>query len=227
MLQRSIVKELLTDENKIIVRIPMFETAGANEALFTCNIANQPGIINGYKVGDIVMVDFENNDLDSPIIVGNFYTGLNDVSNAGFNGDSLNISGHTVLSSDFTVGNITYNDLLAIISQFKQDESSQYPNISYTHQANLNHNNENFIINYEYKKNTKVTSDEFLNYFKRIKYLPVVNQPGNSSYYCLSLAYYENDIIEIRRLGVTNNNLDMDIEEVLFSNFTFSDEVIN
>lgn len=115
MIQKGIVKEVQQAENRIIVRIPLYETAGGNEALFSCVIANQPGIINGYIEGDIVFVDFENNSLDYPVVVGNLYRGLNEIkSKSGFVGDSISVEGSSKFSTDFQVGEISYRDLLSL-----------------------------------------------------------------------------------------------------------------
>ena len=115
MIQKGIVKELLLNENRVLVRIPMYESPGNGEAIFDCMVSNQPGIINGYTVGDVVFVDFENNDLDDPVVVGNLYRGLNEMkSKSGFVGDSINVAGSSKFSTDFQVGEITYKDLLAL-----------------------------------------------------------------------------------------------------------------
>ena len=115
MIQKGIVKEVQHAENRIIVRITLYETAGGNEALFSCVTANQPGIINGYTEVYIVFVDFENNSLDYPVIVGNLYRGLNEIkSRSGFVGDSINVVGSSKFSTDFQVGEISYRDLLSL-----------------------------------------------------------------------------------------------------------------
>ena len=115
MIQKGIVKEVQYAENRIVVRIPLYETAGGNEALFTCVIANQPGIINGYTEGDVVFVDFENDDLDHPLIIASLYRGSGyPMTKSGFTGDSIDVNGSARFSSDFQVGEITYRDLLSL-----------------------------------------------------------------------------------------------------------------
>ena len=125
MLQKGIVKELLINDCKLVVRVPIFETAGSQEVVFTCSIMNQPGLINGYNVDDIVYLDFENNDYEHPVVVGKLYTGVdNNKSKSGFLGDNINISGSSNFSTNFKVGNISYKDLLAVVKQLQQNEIS-------------------------------------------------------------------------------------------------------
>lgn len=116
MIQKGIVTELNLDRNKITVRVPIFENAGDPPALFECAICNEPGIINGYSVDDIVYVDFENNYLNYPILMGKLYRGLSEASNNNTSiiAQTLSVSGPTRLSSDFKVGDISYSDLYYI-----------------------------------------------------------------------------------------------------------------
>ena len=115
MIQKGIIKEIIFNENRMLVRIPMYESPGSGEAIFDCMIANQPGYVNGYAIGDIVFVDFENDDLDDPVVVGCLYTGIkSNKSKSGFIGDSVDVQGYAKFSTDFQVGEVTYKDLLAL-----------------------------------------------------------------------------------------------------------------
>ena len=65
--------------NKFIVKIYIFNTAGIPEYI-RLNASKQEatlcypsGLYNNYKVGDKVVVGFENNQMSSPIILGKFY----------------------------------------------------------------------------------------------------------------------------------------------------------
>ena len=60
--------------NSCVIRIPFFETAGTLEPFIsTAKICIQPGIYNGYKIGDTVWVDFINGDKEWPIVVGKIF----------------------------------------------------------------------------------------------------------------------------------------------------------
>ena len=76
----NIVKGLITsidfNGNTCVVRLPLFESAAnEKELLVTATFATQPGFYNGYKVNDVVYVAFENNEIDSPVVIGKLYLG--------------------------------------------------------------------------------------------------------------------------------------------------------
>ena len=124
MIQKGIVKELLPNENRIVVRVPIYETAGSEEALFTCTYSIQPGVVNGYNVDDVVYVDFENNQLEEPIVVGKLYVGVDDAQNSksSFIGGSLQINGNANLPTNTNIGDISYYDLLSLKKRLKLEE---------------------------------------------------------------------------------------------------------
>lgn len=81
MLAKGIIQSINFSSNTCIVRVPLFETAGneykcENESIFSI----PPGVFNGYKVGDVVIVGFDAGNEGYPIILGKLYTGANDES---------------------------------------------------------------------------------------------------------------------------------------------------
>ena len=76
MVVKGLIKSIDYNGNTCTVRLPVFESAANDkETVITAVIATQPGIYNGYKVGDVVIVSFENNDIDMPIVLGKLYLG--------------------------------------------------------------------------------------------------------------------------------------------------------
>lgn len=76
MIVKGIIKTINFSENSCTVRLPLFETAAAQgEVILDAIISIQPGLYNGYTEGDVVFVDFENNKLSQPIVVGKLYLG--------------------------------------------------------------------------------------------------------------------------------------------------------
>jgi len=74
MITKGIITSIDYNTNVCQVRLPVFEPAGAvdaaiNEATFSI----LPGLYNGYKVGDRVYVDFEDNQLNNPVVIGKLY----------------------------------------------------------------------------------------------------------------------------------------------------------
>lgn len=76
MVVKGLIKSIDYGGNTCTVRLPVFESAASDkETVVTATFSNQPGIYNGYKVGDVVIVSFENNDIDMPIVMGKLYLG--------------------------------------------------------------------------------------------------------------------------------------------------------
>ena len=101
------------DGKKYLVRIPSFETPGDNQEYVTSAIlAYSPGLYEGFVVGDIVIVGFENNHVGSPVILGKLYTGEEKLVHTNGHIASLQVNDRTILSEQFQVGQLTYEDLL-------------------------------------------------------------------------------------------------------------------
>jgi hypothetical protein len=81
MITKGIIKSINRLENSCMVRIPLLEAAAGPEVEMPAIIVTQPGMSNGYKEKDIVMVSFENGKIDHPVVIGKLYLGANDSSN--------------------------------------------------------------------------------------------------------------------------------------------------
>lgn len=76
MIIKGIVEQIPSNgENQYQVRVPFLEDNTNNEALFNAILCNQPGQYYGYEVGDVVFIEFENNRMDTAIILGKLFTG--------------------------------------------------------------------------------------------------------------------------------------------------------
>ena len=113
MIQRGIIWEYGKKPNRLLVRIPYFEKAGDKQVIFECLIAVPSGVMPSYKIGDIVFVDFENNDLNYPVVVSKLVTNNFDYNSnvSSLYSESLKVSGPVELTKEFKVGDITYSDL--------------------------------------------------------------------------------------------------------------------
>ena len=95
MVVKGIIQDIDFNSNNCKVRLPFFENAGnKNEIVVNAVFANNPGVYNGYKVDDVVFVDFENNDFDQAVVTGKLYLGA-DVESKSARG-AFNISALTV-----------------------------------------------------------------------------------------------------------------------------------
>ena len=76
MITKGIIQAIDLTGNTCQVRMPFFESANNDEIYGTATISNTPGSYNGYKVGDVVWVAFEDNKLASPVVIGKLYLGV-------------------------------------------------------------------------------------------------------------------------------------------------------
>lgn len=102
--------------NYFTIEIPIFKPAGQPNDLPTSAYIQQatlcynPGVENGYRVGDIVYVDFYNNEMNEPVIIGKLYTKNSSSQTSTILGENLSISKKVELpndakSGDYEIGN--------------------------------------------------------------------------------------------------------------------------
>ena len=75
MVTKGIIKSIDLLGNTCTVHIPFFETAGNDPIIETATVSNTPGSYNGYKVGDVVYVAFEDGSMSTPVVIGKLFLG--------------------------------------------------------------------------------------------------------------------------------------------------------
>jgi uncharacterized protein involved in type VI secretion and phage assembly len=75
MVTKGIITSIDFNGNTCKVRVPFFETAGNDPIISNAIISNTPGMYNGYKVDDVVLVAFEDGQMDNPVVIGKLYLG--------------------------------------------------------------------------------------------------------------------------------------------------------
>lgn len=102
------------------VRIRDFESPGIDEEkILEAVICYQPGNINAYQKGDIVIVAFLNNEINTPIILGKLYQGKeNKATNSGYDKD-LVVTESARLPMDTKIGDYTIIQYLLESDEFK------------------------------------------------------------------------------------------------------------
>jgi len=115
---RAIIQSI--DSNyQVTVRIPFYDYAEdslgstTNSKLYKASICTMPGCKPAYVVGDIVYVDFENNDLSKPVVLGVLYR-EGSLSSLDISCQSMTSEISTTLSSDTTIGNITKDEIKSL-----------------------------------------------------------------------------------------------------------------
>ena len=76
MITKGIITAIDFTGNTCTVRMPLFENVSNDQITGTAIISNTPGSYNGYKVNDVVLVGFEDGQMDKPIILGKLYLGV-------------------------------------------------------------------------------------------------------------------------------------------------------
>ena len=120
MITRAIITELDLASSKVQVRIPLLENASsvsknsksAGRRLEWASILYTPGINVEYKVGDVVIVGFEDNNVGLPVVLG-FLKLRNRDLGARVYGDfvQLNVSGKFTTSTNTILGKTSYQSL--------------------------------------------------------------------------------------------------------------------
>lgn len=116
MLTKAIIRRLNTDkDNHFRVYIPLLRKANNTEedATLDATLIYIRGLENTFKVGDIVFIDFENNQYSNPVILGLLYLGKEDEDNITTNATFKSI--HTLESTRLTentiIGNLDVVDI--------------------------------------------------------------------------------------------------------------------
>jgi len=110
MVFKGIIKELPKDNNRYLVRIPPLEDNTTAEFILPALLCNQPGEYGNYKVGDVVFIEFENNKLDTPVILGKLYTGVPEEGLGYFKIDRLEVTGNLVMPDNTKLGGYSAED---------------------------------------------------------------------------------------------------------------------
>lgn len=101
MLTKAEIEEIDLVGNSCKVRIPVFETsAQGNPEILEAKFVISPGEFNGYQVGDIVEIGFDNGHINRPIVIGKFYNGVaaeNKINRGAIRCVDLNVSGSAAI----------------------------------------------------------------------------------------------------------------------------------
>ncbi len=110
---KAYVTELPTeDSNMYKVNVPLMTDNVNDEAIFDAILSNSPGIYKGYKVGDCVIVTFEDDKYNIAIIQGKLFTDVPEESDPVYaQFDQLNVTGSVVLPENTKIGQYSPQDI--------------------------------------------------------------------------------------------------------------------
>lgn len=127
MITKAIIKEISTlEDNHFTVYIPLLRKANAPESSATLDatLVCIPGVDNAYTVGDVVYVDFEENQNNKPVIIGKLYLGRSDPDsiNTTMTLKSLEVKEISALSSNTAVNGLNILDLYTKINWLMKND---------------------------------------------------------------------------------------------------------
>lgn len=126
MLQKAIIEKKL-DKYSMKVRIPVYNkvksdpTATPTNELYTATIQTLPGCSPNYQEGDVVIVDFENDDPSFPIIIGLLYREHMPQGSTDITADSLVVNVNTNLSENTLIGEVTPESLKKLNDKYSNN----------------------------------------------------------------------------------------------------------
>ena len=106
MITRGIITYSDSDKSKVYLPIldgyrePDLLVFGGYQGTEVSSILAIPGVEVNYKIGDVVLIGFEDNDASSPIILGYLKSGINeDTNKISLTVQDLDVKGRSNLSS--------------------------------------------------------------------------------------------------------------------------------
>lgn len=115
MIIKSYIKALPDyGSNVYKVRVPFLEDNTNREMVFDALLCSHPGEYYGYKVGDCVYVEFEDDKLNIPVILGKLYIGTENESTTYHVVNELNVTGHVTLPPNTQIGDYNAADFFTL-----------------------------------------------------------------------------------------------------------------
>lgn len=116
MIFKAIVVSRTDDDNQIYVTIPVLDGSnsktnfkGVNKRLAT--VCSLPGCTPVYATGDVVYIDFEQDNMSYPIVIGSLLSSESKKSIINLDAESLTVNVNTQLSEDTYIGDNSYENI--------------------------------------------------------------------------------------------------------------------
>lgn len=114
---KAYITELPSSGSNIYkVEVPLMSDHTSTSAIFDAVASNSPGVYNGYNVGDVVIVHFENQLMDTCIIVGKLFTEVPEEDKAYILSNSLKVTGSAELPANTKINGVKIDGIMAAIN---------------------------------------------------------------------------------------------------------------
>lgn len=113
MLTKAYIKALPENgDNVFKVRVPLYEDNTGQEAIFDALLCTDPSSYNGYSVGDAVYIQFEDEYLNTAVIMGKLYVDTPTESSSYNLVNELKVTDYASLPPTTKLGDYTAQDLV-------------------------------------------------------------------------------------------------------------------
>ena len=119
---------------KVKVRIPaLHRQVDSIGAVPTIDIPQStmcvpPGVYPSLRVGDCLWVDFEDDNIDKPVVMGVLYTDNTMSIKSDFSGESLEIKSNATLPTETSIGKVT-SKIISFLIGLKKNAQDQFDDL--------------------------------------------------------------------------------------------------
>lgn len=161
-----------------LVDIHKTKTHTPDDELPEAVVCTPPGVMPEIKSGDSVIVAFDKNNFNSPVVIGKLFTEKNNKSQSSAKFSELTVSTKCSLPSDIKIGDVTYKQLETLLNN-SENVSTTFSNLKTRMkdvEAHVSNDSKHFSGSLKSVEKITVTSDMYGDASKRSSLSPVEGQ---------------------------------------------------